>query len=303
MYPFLAYSASNLFQKARRLEIVGNISSYAYIKEVLTPKFGPVHVAVCKRFLTECVCGNDFIWERYPYNATSPFAHGLPKTCEEVIGTYTGDESFSIDEALNEAILGTSIRPHEPNFLRYDLNTLSLVLSKITQIKQSHLERAMAVPAPVHVLKLLLGHRSAENLQIFTDDGRNATLLWLLVCSDISLTNYTSLTDTLKFLIEEGEDLNEPCGSDGTALDYAVRRENDITTALIIKALVYCGAYKTINSISLSKPIKLIDGSGMLRVTTLREYLAGEDGFDPGHVESQKVIVEEYLSKRAVMPT
>ena len=288
LYPFLGYSASLLFHHARRLEIIGNISSYAYIKEVLTPKFGPVHVAVRERFYSECLCGHGFFRDRYRFNVTSPFVHGLPKTCEEVIGKHTGDESFSIDEALNEAILGTSISPYEPNFLRYDLNTLSLVLSKITQIKQSHLEQAMAVSAPVDVFRLLLGHQSFE---IFTNNGQRATLLWLLIYSVINV-DFANLVATLKLIIEKGEDLNEPCGSDGTALDYAMRRENDTPTAFIIRALVYCGAYKTVNPDSLSKSIKMYDGALRWRYTTLRAYLAREDGFDPGHVESQKVIVK-----------
>ena len=281
LYPFLVYSAYMLFYHARRLEIIGNISSYAYVKEVLTPNFGRVHVAVCRRLNSKCPCGNGSTWERYPYNVTSPFAHGLPKTCEEVISTYTGDEFFSIDEALNEAILGTSmIARCEPDFLRYDLNTLSLLLSKITQIKQSHLERAMAMSAPVDVLRLLLGHQSLEDLQIFTNDGQRATLLWLLVYSAIYVTS-ANLVATLKLIIEKSEDLNEPCGPDGTALDYAVNRASDFWTALIIGALVSCGAYKTSNPDSLSKPMVMHDGSGELIDTTLGTYLAEQDEIHP----------------------
>ena len=301
LYPFLEYSASFLFHHARRLEIIGNISSYAYIKEVLTPKFGTVHVAACRRSpFSECLCRSIWgIWERYPYNATSRFAHGLPKTCEEVIGTYTGDESFSIDEALNEAILSSFVTAeYEPDFLRYDLNTLSLVLSRITQIKQSHLERAMAIAAPVDVLRLLLGHQSFENLQIFTNNGQRATLLWLLIYSAIKVDSDISVA-TLKLIVEKGEDLNEPCGSDGTALDYAVSRKSDFWTALIIEALVNCGAYKTMIPVSLSKPIGLIDGSGTLRDTTLRVYLAGEDGFRPGSTRTGTDSLEYYLATSA----
>ena len=282
LYPFLRYSASMLLSHARRLEIIGNISSYAYIKEVLTPKFGPVHVAACERpyYTSECPCVNSILGEKYPFNVLSPFTHGLPKTCEEVIGTYTGDESFSIDEALNEAILGTStVAGYEPDFLRYNLNTLSLLLSKITQIKQSHLERAMALLITVDVLRLLLGHQSFENLQIFTNNGQRATVLWVLIHS-ILIIDITNLVATLKLIIEKGEDLNEPCGPDGTALDYAVSRGSDFWTALIIKALVSCGAYKTSNPYSLSEPINVVGASGALRETTLRIYLAEQDEFN-----------------------
>ena len=301
LYPFLGYSASMLFYHARRLEIISNISSYAYIKEVLTPNFGPVHVAVCKRLNSACLCGSDSIWERYPYNATSPFAHGLPKTCEEVIGTYTGDETFSIDEALNEAIIGTSKIPgYEPDFLRYDLNTLSLLLSKITQIKQSHLEWAMAVAIPVDFWRLLLDHQSFKNLQIFTNNGQRATLLWVFI-QNIMIIDSTDLVAILKLIIEKGEDLNEPCGPDGTALDYAVSREGYFFSALIIEALVNYGAYKTSNPDSLSKPIKMRDGSRKLRDTTLRVYLAGEDGFNPhrGSTQASRELGAGLLSSNA----
>ena len=280
LYPFLQYSASLLFHHARRFEIIGNSSSYAFIKEVLTPKFITVHVAVCERLYPGCLCGHGYLKDRYLFNVTSPFVHGLPKTCEEVIGTCTGDGSFSIDEALNEAILFASIAEFVHDSYRYNLNTLSLLLSKITQIKQSHLEWAMAIPASVDVLRLLLGHPSFENLQIFTDKGEKATLLWLLIYSAIYVES-DRLVATLKLIIEKGEDLNEPCGSDGTALDYAMRREDDLLTALIIEALVYCGAYKTVCPDSLSKPMKMIDGSGELRETTLGTYLAEQDEFYP----------------------
>ena len=287
LYPFLEYSASMLFYHARRLEIIGNISSYANIKEVLIPKFGPVHVAVCEQVYSGCVCGHVFLRQRYPFNVLSPFMHWLPKTCEEVIGTYTGDESFSIDEALNEAILGIPVRAsYEPDSLPYNLNTVSLLLSKVTQIKQSHLERAMAILAPVDVLRLLLGHQSFKNLQIFTNNGQRATLLWLLIYS-VDLNFFDKLVATLKLIIEKGENLNEPCGSEGTALDYAMRRGKRGNTAMIIGALVNCGAHKTVNPDSLSKPIMVFVDSGALRdsgvmiETTLGTYLAEQDKFHP----------------------
>lgn len=301
LYPFLAYSASNIFYHARRLEIVGNISSYAYIKEMLTPKFGPVHVAVCKRPFSRCLCGYDFLRENFPYNATSPFAHGLPKTCEEVIGTHIGDKNFLIDEALSEAILFSCVDGHHPDFLPHDLNTVSLVLSRITQIKQSHLESAMVVLAPVDVLRLLLGHQSFENLQIFTDDGQRATLLWLLLNRRKDFMNYTNMIAHLKILIVKGEDLNKPCGPDGTALDYAVRRKSDNFTGFIIKALTYCGAYKTVNPESLSKPILMHDDSRKWRDTTLGTYLAGEDGFNSqqGSMPASRELEAGLLSNNA----
>ena len=271
LYPLLAYSARTLFYHARRLEIVSNVSSYVYIKEVLTPKFGPVHLAHAKsrsRYPL-CQCGLGLLTEIYPYDVTSPFAHGLTKTCEEIIHTHAGDENFSIDEALNEAILSNYWGADEPNFRPCYLNFVSLVLSKITQIKQSHLERAMTVPAPVDVLRLLLGHQSFENLQLFTDDGRRATLLWLFLYSNITyFASYTSLVANLKFLIEKGEDVNESCGSDGTALDCTVRLD-DLSAGLMIEALVYCGAYKTVNPDTLSKPIKMRDARRKWRNTTL----------------------------------
>ena len=276
LYPFLVYSASTLFYHARQLEIVGNFSSSAYIKEVLTPKFGAVHLAVAEHVSSRltCPCGIQSLVERYPYNVTSPFAHGLPKTCEEIICTHIADENFSIDEALNEAIL---YRASEPKFL----NTISLVLSKITQIKQSHLERAMAILTPVDVLRLLLGHQSFENLQLFTDDGRRASLLWLLIHTTIGFLNFGVVTANLKLIIEKGEDVNEPCGPDGTALDCVVRLKRHVMRRYLIEALVNCGAYKTVNPDTLSKPIKLPDARGEWRDTTLRAYLAGEDGFNP----------------------
>ena len=306
LYPFLRYSASMLFYHARRLEVVGNISSYLYIRGVLTPKFALVHVAVVSP-LSACICDIDKIVEKYPYNATSPFAHGLPKTCEEVIGTHLGDENFSINEALNEAILSSFWDHRKAYDHLYYSNFISLLLSKITQIKQSHLERAMAVAAPVYVLRFLLGHPSIENLQLFTDDGRRATLLWLLIHSYVC-SQHVDLVAILRFIIEKGEDLNEPCGSYGTALDYAVRRESDINTALLIEALVFCGANKTVNLDSLSKPIMMFDGSGITgpseyRGTTLRVYLAGEDGFDSGRMETIKRFVERHLAEMTVMPS
>ena len=303
-YPFLAYSASALFCHAHRLEIVGNVSSRAYIKEVLTPKLVPIHVNVANVDLlySACSCSFSNLRERYPFDVTSPFAHGLPKTCEEIICTHTGDENLSMEEALNEAILSSFWNDPNTNNLWYHLNTISLLLSKITQIKQSHLERAMAVTVPVHVLKLLLGHPSFENLQLLTDDGRRATLLWLLIYSNV-YSDYVNLVAILRFIIEKGEDLNEPCGSYGTALDYAVRRGSDIHTAYIIEALVYCGAYKTVNPDSLLKTIKMWDSPGHWRDTTLRIYLAGQDGFDPGRVKPLKYLVERDLAQRAVMPS
>ena len=284
LYPFLGYSASRIFDHARRLEMVGNISSYAYIKEMLAPKFGPVHLHLAGKRRSLCPCYIRPLVERYPFNLASPFAHGLPKTCEEIICTHTGDENFSIDEALNEAILSTYWDAYDPNFLPCYLNTISLLLSKTTQIKQSHLERAMAISAPVDVFRLLLGHQSFENLQLFTDDGRRATLLWLFLYSDMTyhtITSYKNLVTNLKFLIEKGEDVNEPCGPDGTALDYAVRLENKACAAFMVAALVLCGAYKTVNPDSLSKPIKFYDARRKWRETTLGTYLAGEDGFNP----------------------
>ena len=109
LYPFLTYSASALFCHARRLEMVGNVSSRAYIKEVLTPKFATVYVNVANVDLlfSACSCSFSNLRERYPFDVTSPFAHGLPKTCEEIICTHTGDENLSIEEALNEAILSS----------------------------------------------------------------------------------------------------------------------------------------------------------------------------------------------------
>ena len=285
LYPFLAYSASTLFYHARRLEILGNVSSYAYIKEVLTPKFGAIHLAGAYGHST-CQCCKDSLVEKYPYNVTSPIAHGLPKTCE-IICTHTGDENFSIDEALNEAILSTYWGASEPNFLACCLNNISLVLSKITQIKQSHLERAMAVPAPVDVLRLLLGHQSFENVQIFRDDGQRATLLWLLFNSKIDIAREGDLAAGLKLLIEKGEDVNEQCGPHGTALDYAVRLDRRYALVCMIEALVYYGAYKTVNPHSLSKPIMIYDARGEYRATTLGTYLAGEDGFSPHRGSTQ----------------
>ena len=312
LYPFLAYSASMLFCHARRLEIVGNISSRPYIERVLTPNFGPLHANVATLDLPglPCYCWSSDLVERHPFNVTSPFVHALPKTCEEIICTPTGDANLLIDEALNEAMLSgvwihpgaARIHPGAAKIHPYDLSILSLLLSKITQIKQSHLERAMALAVPVYILKLLLGHPSIENLQLFTDDGRRATLLWLLIHSSVS-TDCVHLVAILRFIIEKGEDLNEPCGSYGTALDYAVRRESDIITAYLIEVLVYCGAYKTVNPDSLSITIIAHDDSGSTRDTTLRVYLAGEDGFDPGRVKTLRDLIEPYLAERAVMPS
>ena len=305
LYPLLSYSACILFYHAQRLETVGNVSSYVYIKEVLTPEFGRVHLALAEisHRYSACLCCNRFTRERYPYNVTSPFAHGLPKTCEEIICTYADDENFSLDEALNEAILSTYTLYYEANsIISYHLNIISLVLAKITQIKQSHLERPMAISAPVDVLKLLVAHHSFKDLQIFTDDGRRATLLWVFMNSRILFINLENLYSNLKFIIERGEDVNEPCGPDGTALDYAVGHADVISAADIIKALVHCGAYKTLNPGSFSKPIELFDGSRRSRRTTLRAYLAGEDGFDLGLTKAQKDTIEKYLAETAVTP-
>ena len=303
-HPFLVYSTCNLIYHARQLEIVGNMSSYAYIKEVLTPKFESVYLAVIDSYLRyskHLHYSIGAIGEDYPYNLTSPFTRGLPKTCEEIIRAHAGDESFSIDEALNEAITSLGIYLSEDG-PPHDLNTISLLLSKVTQIKQSHLERAMAIPAPVDVLRLLLGHRSVENLQIFTDDGRRATLLWLFIHSKIHLINLSNLFTIVQFIADQVEDVNEPCGPDGTALDYAVRSENDNSAPFLIKALVSCGAYKTVNPDSLSKAIKMHDAQGKRRCTTLRTYLVGEDRFDRGLVKAQKDTIERYLAERAIVP-
>ena len=285
LYPFLAYSARTLFYHARQVEIVGNLSSYAYIKEVITPKFGLIHLALAKkdrRFL-DCLCSIDSVPERYPYNGASPFAHGLPKTCEEIIRTHTSDENFSIDEALNEAILGCSFNASDANVLPYNLNSISLLLSMITQIKQSHLERMAGIPGPVGLLRLLLSHKSFENLQIFTDDGRRATILWLFIQRKISfIIAPQELYANLKLIIERGEDVNGQCGPDGTALDYAVRRKDRTCREDLITALVSYGAYNTVNPDTLSKPIKMFDARRGMRDTTLGTYLAGEDGFEPG---------------------
>ena len=304
LYPLLSYSACTLFDHARQLESVGNVSSYVYIKEVLTPEFGPVHLALVKgsRRYPTCLCHVGSLVEGYPCNYASPFAHGLPKTCEEIICTYADDENFSVDEALNEAIVSASFSFNGDSSLVFTSKIIPLVLSKITQIKQSHLERAMAIPAPVDVLRLLLAHQSFKNLQIFTDDGRRATLLWVFFHSKIDFTDRDNLYANLKFIIERGEDVNEPCGPDGTALDYTMRHKDDFSTARVIEALVYCGAYKTLDPDSLSKSIKLLDRSMSFRRTTLRAYLAGEDGFDPGLTKAQKDTIEKYLAERAVTP-
>ena len=302
-HPFLVYSACNLIYHARQLEIVGNMSSYAYIKEVLTPKFESVYLAVIDSYLRyskHLRYSIGAIGEDYPYNLTSPFTRGLPKTCEEIIRAHAGEESFSIDEALNEAITSRCLYPFEGG-PPYDLYTISLLLSKVTQIKQSHFERAMTIPAPVDVMRLLLGHRSFENLQIFTDDGRRATLLWLFIHSKIHLIIIHNLFAIMQFIVDEVEDVNEPCGPDGTALDYAVRSENDNSATFLIKALVSCGAYKTVRPDSLLKPIRLSQFPTGPRHTTLRAYLAGEDGFDPGLGKAQKDKIERYLAERAVI--
>ena len=289
-HPFLVYSTCNLIHHARRLEIIGNISSYAYIKEVLTPKFETVYLALTKsnlRYAKHLRYSIAYIAEGYPCNVTSPFTSGLPKTCEEIIRAHAGEESFSIDEALNGAIIGTSWDictswdVSEANLLSYHLNTISLLLSKITQIKQSHLERMAGIPGPADLLRLLLSHRSFENLQIFTDDGRRATLLWLFIHSKINYTDYRNLESNLKLIVEKGEDVNGQCGPDGTALDNAVRLEDKSSREVLITVLVHFGAYKTVNSDTLSKPIELYDARGSWRSTTLRTYLAGEDGFEP----------------------
>ena len=304
IYPLLSYSACTLFHHAQWLETVGNVSSYVYIKEVLTPKFGTVHLALVdpSNCYSTCLCIYGSIRKRYPYNVTSPFVHGLPKTCEEIICTYADDDNFSLDEALNEAILSTGVHFYEAYYLDYISKIIPLVLAKITQIKQSHLERAMAIPRPVDVLRLLLAHQSFQNLQIFTDDGRRATFFWVFIHSKKNYINRESLYANLKFIIERGEDVNEPCGPDGTALDYAVRREDGFVTADIIKALVRCGAYKTLNPDSFSKPIKLFNGSPRFRRTTLRAYLAGEAGVDLGLTKAQKDTIEKYLAETAVTP-
>ena len=286
LYPFLAYSASTLFYHARQVEVDGNHSSHVYIKDVLTPKFGPVHLTATR--FSVCLCSLPELVNKYPYNVTSPIAHGLPMTCEEIIRTHTDDENFSIEEALNEAILGSLWNSFEAGCLPRSPNNISLLLSKITQVKQSHIERLAAFPGPVDVLRLLVGHHSFENLQIFTNDGRRATLLWLLINSITTYFDEMYFVANLRFIIEMGEDVNEPCGPGGTALDYAVRREDNTFTRRIIRALVNCGAYKTVNPDSLSKPIQLLDASEISRDTTLRAYLAGEDGFDPGLVKAQE---------------
>ena len=145
----------------------------------------------------------------------------------------------------------------------------------------------MARPAPVDILRLLLGHQSFQDVQIFRDDGQRATLLWLLFNSMIYLTSKKDLIAGLKLLIEKGEDVNEQCGPDGTALDYAVRLDDTYAANCMIGALVYYGAYKTVNPESLSKPIKIHDARGEYRVTTLGTYLAGEDGFSPHRGSTQ----------------
>ena len=85
----------------------------------------------------------------------------------------------------------------------------------------------------------------------------------------------------LDTIIEKGEDVNGPCGPDGTALDYAVRLEDEFVGAEMIASLVSCGAYKTVNPDTLLKAIKMYDARHEWRTTALRTYLAGEDGFDP----------------------
>ena len=179
-----------------------------------------------------------------------------------------GKKEFPIDKALNDAILYSSrpchlneaivfeSRPCDPSaYLLYNLDTISRILSKVTQIKQCHLERAMAIPAPVEVLRMLLGHQSFENLKIFRNDGEEATLLWLLISSKVIITDDIYLDLVVKLLIENGNDVNEPCGPDGTALDYVVNLGQDDTQTDLAKALVSCGARKTMDPLSLSKRI------------------------------------------------
>ena len=292
-HPFLVYSACNLTYHARRVEIIGNISSYAYIKEVLTPKFEAVYRALTKsnlRYSKHLYNSIGVLGEEYPYNVTSPFTSGLPKTCEEIIRAHTGEESFSIDEALNEAITSCCTLSFEAD-PPYDLNTISLLLNKVTQIKQSHLERLAAIPGPVGLLRLLLGHRSFENVQILTDDGQRATLLWLFVYKKTLLTDSRNLAANVKFVVEKGEDVNGQCGPDGTALDYAVDletkfpadefRRSNLPGLWMIMSLVASGAYKAMDPDTWSKPMEIDDARGIIRNTTLRTYLAGEDGFDP----------------------
>ena len=206
---------------------------------------------------------------------------GCQKTCEEIICTHTGDENFSIKEALKEAIFYSSMPCHETAFVLYNVNTISLVLSRITQIKQSHLEWAMAIAAPGDVLRLLLGHQSFENLQIFKNDGERATLLRVLISSKANLTDVPYLDLDLKLLIEKGEDVNQPCAPDGTALDYVVNLELEDAQIDLTNALISCGAYKTMNPHSLSKPIFFRDPDTGPICITLRAFLRVEDGSEP----------------------
>ena len=84
LYPFFAYSACALLYHARLFETFVHRSSYAYTKFALCRQFGPVHIALVKNnpHYSTCLCSFPFIPEKFPFDASSPFAHGLPTRCE-----------------------------------------------------------------------------------------------------------------------------------------------------------------------------------------------------------------------------
>ena len=185
--PFLNYSATHVFDHARRLELSG-VSSYPYFRSLFSQALFNVHGHVSNADTPQpagCLHCMEHVLSPFMLNNSTHEAaaarHGLLLYYKDAVVAGTNFEDKG-EEILSSALSSTIVDGYTHPFSEDDGKSFNdivrFVLDHGAQVQQTHLVKAFMETAP-STLKILLSHNSARRCKLRAENGEPVSLLWI----------------------------------------------------------------------------------------------------------------------------
>jgi hypothetical protein len=241
LFNFSRYSAAKMFQNALMCERDFGISSYDLMRQCITPGIVRLH-----RRWDRCYLCNMF----HPSNENSPdltlyyiTCHGLALSLDQAIAG-GADVNVPGYDTLKMALHFARSNQHGGNHHHWSLKLVHMLLDSNVHVNDENILFAMSYNT-VGILELLLAHRPAGKLRLRTIGDNEVGPLWAWQGAIFHLE------EKIDLLLRRGEDVNDICGPEGTALQAAILSHTlHSRVPKVVKCLLDRGADPNINCVS-----------------------------------------------------
>ena len=233
-YPFLAYTATCVFEHAEALERHG-VSSDTLLQDSMTEQSFCLHYlnGVRSEQRTCLICYQvpmDLALNEEFDAINIAFLPQLLLYCRSDLATrFPAPGQTFWERALSFAIFSwNSENPTSCEAI------VSLALRNVTTVQRHHIEEVIRVgygsALTIQASQLVLQHESVKTLRLTDDDGQSINILWFFT-QPSSISTKSSFGQFLSLFIEVAnriEDVRQPCGPEGNVVETLLKKTSDL---------------------------------------------------------------------------